>query len=214
MEEIQIFVLKDQDGNYVSANSISYDSESKQVIYSYCKTLTNGFYNCSSFDDVQTLLDKLNQSQKRFKLEKEFHIEEIPMVATYKEEDRLGLDSRFPFKHEYIDFDDNERWIWVLKNSKGNLAPANSVKKWDSKTLMYVTFKTFSPECRGYIDLMSAEKALTKLYSKIRDMGLKEKFTLNYVNIDDAINQHELFKGENMILLEKSVVKIVKKRSA
>jgi len=209
------FVLKDQDGNYVSANSIGYYEDTKLVIYSYCRTLTNGFMTHPTWEYAQIQLEKLNQANARFKLKKEFHIEEIDMRATAHEEFISGkIKDGFAFIHEYTEFDDGEKWIWVVKDSKGNFAHANSIKKWNSKTWMYVSFKSFSQECRGCVDQMAAERALDKIYSKSRDMGLNESFTLEYVNIDDAIKQHKVFKGENMVLIEKPVEKIAKKRSA
>lgn len=203
---MEVFVLKDQGGNYVSHNSISYDQESKQVIYSYSPQLTNGYYTCSAFDYAQTCLDRLNQSQKRFKLNKEFHIEKIATVATYTKEDSLGLCSKFPIRHECIDFNDNERWIWILKDSKGNFANANSVCKWNKNTWLYVTFKTFGKECRGYVDQYAVDRALTKLYSRIKEMGIKETFRIEYVKLSDVIKQNKAFEGENMVVVEKKLV--------
>jgi len=210
-----IYCIKDQDGNYVSANSIGYYEDTKRVIYSYSPTLVNGFYNSSTLGDAQIQLDKLNSANARFKLPKTFHIEEIDMNATAHEEVSLGLvKSGFAFIHEYTDFDDNEKekWLWVIKDSKGNFAHANSIKKWNSKTWMYVIFKSFSPECRGYVDQMAAERAMSKLWSKSRDMGLDESFHLEYLDMEKIIKSAKSFKNDNMVLVEKPVENIVKSK--
>lgn len=200
------FVLKDQDGNFVSGHSIDYYSDTKRVIYSYCKTLTNGFYSQPTHKMAEVELDKLNQANARFKLDKTFHVEKIEDVkAVILEESKMGSISSLPFIHEVSDFDDNQKWIWVIKDSKGNLANKKSIKMWDSKTWIYVTYQTFSPECRGYMDLMACECAMDKLWSKSRDMDLDESFHLEYVNIEDAIKEHKAFIGDNMILVEKLV---------
>jgi len=202
MTNEMIFVLKDSEGNYIGANSIGYDDETKKVIYSYSKTLVNGFYNYSDFSDAQYALDKLNSANSRFKLPKTFHIQEIDMKLTIKQENGLVI-SGIPFVNEYTDFSDGETWIWVIKNQDGNFANANSVKMWDKKTSLYITFKTFSQECRGYVTQESAERAMDKLYSKIKKIGLEESFTIEYVNMDDLIDEY--VSTDNMIVVEKLV---------
>ena len=202
MTNEMIFVLKDSEGNYIGANSIGYCEDTKKVIYSYSKTLVNGFYNYSDFSDAQVQLDKLNSANSRFKLPKTFHIQEIDMKEAIKQESGLvGLG--FPFVHEEIDFDDSQRWIWVIKNQDGNFAHANSVKMWDKKTALYITFKDFSQECRGYVDQDSAKNAMSKLYSKIKKIGLSESFTMEYVNMDELIKDD--ISTDNMIIVEKLV---------
>lgn len=197
------FCLKDSNDNYVGVNSIGYDHETKKIIYSYSKTLVNGFYNYSDFNDAQIQLDKLNSANSRFKLQKTFHIEEIDMKEALIHENGLVI-SGIPFVHEYTDFLDGETWIWVIKNQYGNFANANSVKMWDKKTSIYVTFKTFSQECRGYVTQESAERAMDKLYSKIKKIGLEESFTMEYVNMDELIDDVSL-STDNMIVVEKLV---------
>ena len=202
-ENVFVFVLKDQDDNYIGVNSIGYYPETKKVIYSYSKTLVNGFYSYSDFSDAQIQLDKLNSANTRFKLPKTFHIKEVDMKEIALVESKIGIIKTCPFVHEEIDFDDNQKWIWVIKNQDGNFAHANSVKMWDKKTALYITYKDFSQECRGYVNQDSAKKAMSKLYSKIKKIGLSESFTMEYVNMDELIKDD--ISTDNMIIVEKLV---------
>ena len=96
------FVLKDQDGNYVGTNSISYDKATKQVIYSYSEFLTNGFYYSSSQKGAEAQLDKLNQLQAQFKLSgKQFHVEQIDKNEILYREAQTHR-PRDPFQQQYF----------------------------------------------------------------------------------------------------------------
>jgi hypothetical protein len=201
------FVLKDQEGNYVSSRSISYDEDTKQVSYTYAKFLVNGFYSSSTLEIAQAELDELKSLNKRFQLEKQFHILEIDMVKVmYEESEKTNMNiPRYPFISETFDFDDGKYFIWVIKDSKGNFARKDSVHKWDKKTWYYSAYKTFSPGCRGNKNLYNTERYLEILTKKAKEMGLDEKFHLEYVDIDEVIQEHENFTGENHIVIWKKV---------
>ena len=97
-----IFVLKDQDGNFVGSNSISYDKQTRQVIYSFSKFLTNGFYYSLSQKAAEVQLDNLNQLQAQFKLSgKQFHIEEIDKNEVLYREAQTHR-PRDPFQQQYF----------------------------------------------------------------------------------------------------------------
>ena len=123
------FVLKDQDGNYVASHSINYNESTKQVSYSCSNFLTNGFYYSSSPKGAEVQLDKLNQLQARFQLEgKSFRIEEIDKTETLYKEAQTHR-PKDPFKYTYFDFKDNKKYVWVIKDSQGNLVGSKTFKQ-------------------------------------------------------------------------------------
>jgi len=155
---------------------------------------------------AETELGKLNQANARFQLPKQFRVEEIlDMDAVILEESKtnelkVGLSS---IKHEYIEFDDNQQWIWIIRDSKGHIANGRSIKMWDRKTYIYVSFKTFSPECRGWGDMLQAERCMDVLKWEAEKMRLlDESFHLEYVDIDKLTDQNRSFEGDNMVLIE------------
>lgn len=199
-----IFVLKDNDDNYVGNYSIRFDEDAKKVIYAYSKYLCNGFFYNSTWEGAKVNLDRLQSLEDRFKLGKQFRIEEIDHYATLSEESKtgkikVGLSS---IQCEYTDFDDNQNWIWVIKNSNSNYVHRKSVKILDSKTYMYISYKTFGPECRGWSDQLKAEHWMDVLKLKSKEVGLEEVFYLEYINLNDAIKLHKAFNGENMVVTE------------
>lgn len=205
MKKEMVYVLKDQEGNYVASNSISYNEDTKKVSYTYSKFLVNGFYNSSTLEIAQTELDKLLALNKRFQLAgKQFHVEEIDMVKVMYAESKLNI-PRYPFVTEYYDYDDSKWFVWVIKDSQGNFAYKNSIDKWDSKTWFYSSYKTFGMACRANQNLYKAEQYLETLTKKAEEIGLEESFHLEYMDINNAIDEHENFKGENHIVVFKKV---------
>jgi len=96
--------------------------------------------------------------------------------------------------------------IWVIKDSKNNFAHANSINLKNS-VITYVSFKTFSEECRGYIDSVSVIKALSKLNSMSKKVGFSEKFRMEIQDIDNLIEAHSLFKDEKNIVIFEAPMK-------
>lgn len=204
------FVLKDNRENYVSAGSIHYYEESKRLCYSYSKYITNGFFTSPTRKMAQTELDKLNQAQARFQLSgKQFHVEEIQdMDAVILEESKLPevKVGYCPFKHKYIEFDDGKDYAWVVRDNHNNLAHARSFKTIDNE-LLYISYQTFGPECRAYMDLLKAERVMDVLNWEVEKMRLNDTtFHLEYVDLGEATKQHLEFDGENMVITEKKQV--------
>jgi len=96
----------------------------------------------------------------------------------------------------------NEQSIWVIKDQDGNFAHRNSIGKSGKNTYLYISFKTFSPECKGYIDKESAESALLELNKRKHIMGLHNSFNLEYNILSEMTKLHREFQGENMVLYE------------
>ena len=97
------------------------------------------------------------------------------------------------------------RPVWVIKDSNNNFANANSIGKIEKNVMAYVSFKTFSPECRAYLTETQAHKALGKLQTKAETMELDSIFTLEYVELSNMIKESKAFQGENMVLVEMDV---------
>lgn len=196
------FVLKDQNGNYVSSGSIYYYPETKRICYSYSRFITNGFtHPTKKMAEVE--LDKLNQLQARFQLPKQFRIEEIAdmnevLLMGKSAEVKLGLSS---IVIEYIDFSDSKRFVWVVKDDQNNFCHDKSFQRIEAET-MFISYKYFSPECWGYIDLLQAELVSDVLKWEAEKMRLNDTtFHLEYVDLREAIKQYKAFNGENMVLV-------------
>jgi len=99
-----------------------------------------------------------------------------------------------------------EEFIWVIKDQDGNFAHKNSIGKSDNHSWLYISFKTFSPECRGYIDKSYAEESLSDLNKNKIIAGFNIDFHLEYLSIDRIIEQHRGFVGDNLILFEKTLM--------
>lgn len=73
-----VFVLKDSNGWYVSGSSLSADSN----IYTFSKSLINGFYTYGREQDAKNDLDKLIRLSHSMRLDCDFHIEKINILKT------------------------------------------------------------------------------------------------------------------------------------
>lgn len=98
----------------------------------------------------------------------------------------------------------NEGRRWVIKDQDDNFAHRNSIGKSGKNTCIYISFKTFSPECKGYISKESAELALQELNRRKSIMGLPNTFNLEYNIISELTKLHREFQGENMVIYEKT----------
>jgi hypothetical protein len=94
-----------------------------------------------------------------------------------------------------------DQFIWVIKDNKGCFASRNSISKIKHGWL-YISFKTFSEECRWYISKESAEKALNKLRKMNLISELNINFQLEFHNLDKLIAEHNAYQGENMVVCE------------
>jgi hypothetical protein len=96
--------------------------------------------------------------------------------------------------------------IWVLKDSQSCFAHRNSIKNYGSKTYQYISYKTFTPGCRGYETENAAEKALKELNITRDIMGLDEKWHIEKVNWDEINKEDQKFKGKKIIIYEKKLL--------
>ncbi len=102
MIETEVFVLKDHGGkNYVGVNSISYDDEVGEHIYSFSNRLTNGYYTYTSKADAIKDLKLLQDKGIKINFGITFHIEKINILETIKNENENGI-KLYPFQHKVI----------------------------------------------------------------------------------------------------------------
>ena len=103
MTELEVFVLKDNRGNFVGVNSISYDKQIRKYIYSYSETLSNGYYTYTDELDAKNELNLLQEKGIKIKFGIAFHIERVNMLEVSRSEVKLGIAKTYPFKHIVID---------------------------------------------------------------------------------------------------------------
>jgi len=89
-----------------------------------------------------------------------------------------------------------ERMVWVVKDSNDNYVNENCFKRFDGEDL-YVSYRTFSEECRAYLTPQRVVKALDKIRCKSVSGVVFEALE---VNLGDVIRNNRLFHGENMIV--------------
>jgi len=99
--------------------------------------------------------------------------------------------------------EENEQLIWVIKDQDGNFANRSSIVKSSNKKWQYIAFRTFSQEARGYISKEYAEKALDFLNEKKVVSGFDFYFHIEHLNLDKIIDEHMVFKGNNLVVYEK-----------
>jgi len=100
--------------------------------------------------------------------------------------------------------------VWVIKDSKGNFAHRNSIRAIEKGVVAYISYHTFSEECRWYSDLSSGTGGIMELKSKAMQYGLSEVFSLECEDLDELIDSDE-FSGicgrvGNMVIVEMKVV--------
>jgi len=103
MTESAVFILKDNRGNYVGVDSISYDKPSRNNIYSYSEQLANGYYTYSDESDAIKELKLLQDKGIKINFVITFHIEKINMLEVLRNESRTCNIESCPFKHIVID---------------------------------------------------------------------------------------------------------------
>jgi len=101
--------------------------------------------------------------------------------------------------------EENEQLIWVIKDQDGNFANKSSIGKSSNKKWQYIAFKTFSQEARGYTTKEYVEKALDFLNEKKVIAGFDFSFHIERLNLDKIIDEHMIFKGNNLVIYEKEL---------
>jgi hypothetical protein len=101
MAETQAFVLKDRGGEYVGVNSISYDNEIGEYIYSSSPQLINGYHTYTNELDAIKDLKLLQDKGIKINFGITFHIEKIDILKTIKNEKENGI-KLYPFQHKVI----------------------------------------------------------------------------------------------------------------
>jgi len=96
-------------------------------------------------------------------------------------------------------------------DSKGNFAHRNSIRAIEKDVVAYISYKTFSEECRWYSDLLSGTGGIMELRSKVMQIGLSENFSLECVDLDELIDSGDEFseiggRVGNMVVVEMKVV--------
>jgi len=98
-----------------------------------------------------------------------------------------------------------ERFIWVIKDSNNYYCHKNSIGEKGNFTWQYISLKTFSQEARGYITEEQAKEAFVFL-NKMNDIAkFNITFHLEYLNFEIIINQSKVFQGDNLVLHEKKL---------
>lgn len=102
IEKEGTFVLKDNRGNYVGVNSITYQKRKKLYDYAYSLSLKNGFYTYQTESSVTEALKILQEKGMEIKNVIQFHFEEINRREVLKNENNMGI-KKNPFIHELYD---------------------------------------------------------------------------------------------------------------
>lgn len=109
-------------------------------------------------------------------------------------------------------FSSDARLAWVIKDSKGNFARADSVGKWDKKTWFYMSHKTFCEACRANTIESQAEICIENLRLQGIKMGLDETWHLEHCDLNQLCQDYIDFKntnpihGANNIYIEMAVI--------
>ena len=89
MTKTTSYAVKDDQGNYVGANSISYDGKSGGYLYSCSRFVTNGFYTYGSFERAKKCADNLNEIAKNIGFDRVFYVQEINLANVILEESKV-----------------------------------------------------------------------------------------------------------------------------
>ena len=93
-----------------------------------------------------------------------------------------------------------KRNVWVIKDSKGNFS--GGIREYEKGVFTYLSYHTFSMECRCQTSLLRATNLICDLRDKAMYVVFGEKFHLEYVGLDE-LSEHKEFTGEdNMIVLD------------
>lgn len=110
-----------------------------------------------------------------------------------------------------MNFDNgNDQKVWVIKNNNNDFVLKNSIRQSGKDTWQYISFKTFSPECRGSINKGKIEENLSELIQKNILAEFDTAFHLEHIDINIIIKQHKEFvkfhsENENLVLYEKVI---------
>jgi len=99
----------------------------------------------------------------------------------------------------------SEQLIWVIKDNQNNFANERSIGKLTKYKWLYIVFKTFSPEARGYITRKQAEVALSNLNKRNIVPEFDIPFHLEHLSLDKIIAEHKSFQGDNLVIHEKEL---------
>ena len=95
-----------------------------------------------------------------------------------------------------------KRNVWVIVDSKGNYVRENCIAEVEEGVFVYISYHTFSRECRAQGNLLRATNLISDLRDKAMYVGLNETFRLEYVDLSELTREHNNFIGENMIVLD------------
>jgi hypothetical protein len=101
--------------------------------------------------------------------------------------------------------EDNSRSGWFLKDDKNRFVNKDCIKAIGINTYQYISYLTFSPECRAYITRIAAEEALLTLNKIIEKVYTGVCFHIECLTANDVISQGREFKGNNMIIQEYTI---------
>lgn len=96
MTTVKVYVLKDEKGNYVSSNSISYYKKIGKYKYTFSKFLVNGFYTYQNELDAKEVLKELKNKAKEIGFNIQFNISKIDLIQKIYEESKI-IKGRYPF---------------------------------------------------------------------------------------------------------------------
>ncbi|WP_088185859.1 hypothetical protein [Desulfosporosinus sp. FKA] len=195
MENKFIFVVKDLNGNF--AQCINYDQKTEMVTYSSSPFLTNGPWTYSTEQQAIKKANELRKLSKLYNLDIRFYVDKLDPIKHLQFENSLGNISKYPFVHETFE----RTMLWVIRDDRGNFADRNSIFKSQASTWLYVSHKTFSPECRAYKTKRQALKVLSQLNDKKCNLGIDTEFSLDYVDIDKLIEEHKAFDGDSITIV-------------
>jgi hypothetical protein len=97
------------------------------------------------------------------------------------------------------DDEDNCEYGWFLRDDKNRFINKNCIKKIGNNTY-YISYLTFSPEVRAYINKKAAEEALLTLNKNTEQWDIGVSFHINDLNVPDLIKQNREFKVNNMVI--------------
>ena len=102
--------------------------------------------------------------------------------------------------------------IYVVKDQNNHFVRRDCFKKIDGDNL-YISYRTFSEECRGYIGFEACNDVLKALELKIGNIGLDVRFGVSEVDLDEVILIHNEFVGsgrvDNMVIIDLDEVGLV-----
>ena len=95
--------------------------------------------------------------------------------------------------------------MWTILDGNGHYS--NGIKEIDRGINAYISYNTFGPECRGFLTLQRAMTVIDQLRSQSNYNGFSNTFSLDYLSVDELIQEHKNFIGENMILEYRNIIK-------